>query len=259
MFTFYSGTTVNYTTLYDLDFTAQTPQTLSSNTDYTIDGKTWTKVNSAADATAAAVDSTGLRFRPASASDYNSGAFTMTMPHVYALLSTLCPTLDFTKSVRVWVYVGAFNGASNYDNTAMGFASSSSLTGSVTWIVVKRGYGLPGQGIASVINSDGTNSDTNYHDTKLTIGSTNNVVVMEFHPDGDSLYTPNEFRVFYGSYSSGWPDVSTLKQCTPARHTGDFVSRFTTANTRLFLGGMRAASGTSLDTSIARIKIEVRV
>jgi len=129
-------------TVLDIDFTTQAAQTFSTDGTYTIAGKTFTKGNSSADSTAAAlVPSEGLKFMPNAGSDYNGS--TRGMPYLWTPLNGILPAdlaYSWSSRIRLYVSLGSNNISANFDNFVLGLD-----TNSTTWgIIIKLGYGTGG-------------------------------------------------------------------------------------------------------------------
>lgn len=92
----------SWQTVLNLDFTMQTPQTMATDGAFTIAGLSWTKENSANDASSMAIDGTGLVINPAN-SDY-SGT-TRTCPLLRIPFASLpgCATMTWQSRIRVWI------------------------------------------------------------------------------------------------------------------------------------------------------------
>lgn len=116
-----TGSGGGWTTAFDLDFTAQTTATLSTDGNYTIGGLTWTKGNSSSDATAMQLtNGTGLTIRPISASDMGGGPSNTTAPFLWTPLSGLgLSSYDWQTSLRILLSIGSENGAADFDFTGI--------------------------------------------------------------------------------------------------------------------------------------------
>jgi hypothetical protein len=239
------STTADWTTAIDLDFTAESSQTLSSDTTYTIGGKTWTKHNSTNDSTAMAVtNGTGLVIVPKSTSDYFNGTYTM--PAIDIPLNSLDSKLGFGRYIRISCYVSSENTAANFDTFIFGI-----YDGTTTWgMMLARGRTGGGQGMDTEVT---TSSSTATVFKSLTVGSGQNVMILDIPQLGINCET-----FMYGTYSSGWPALTALTYGrTTAYNTTDW-SGLAPANPKLVIGARRAGSATSLSITVARIKVEYR-
>jgi hypothetical protein len=98
-------TNPGWTTKYDLDFAAQSTQTITADGNYTIGGKTWTMMNfantdSSASPRAGIVNGVGLKISAVSAADIAGG--TVTAPFLYTAASSIVSSWSNGK-VAVWI------------------------------------------------------------------------------------------------------------------------------------------------------------
>lgn len=248
-----SGNTVYanvWQTALELDFTAQTTQSISSDGSYTIGGYSFTKINSADDRVAMAVtNGTGLVVQPGTAGA-NGGDYInniRTLPALTMALSTYVPNFTLDTPIRVWLYNSADNAAANYDACVLAFERPNGNTN----YAAKKGY----SGALS-LNCTANFNASNQGQTNSTGVYTNNVFVLECLDGLSSLRS----RFFSGTFGNGFPGFSTLKQvATVGPSTGAFDSQFTgqPSDWNLLIGAQRAGSSTSTySTTIARIRIE---
>lgn len=238
-------------TALDLDFTAETTQSLSTDTTYTIGGKTWTKFNSTNDQAAMVItNGTGLVIQPKSTSDYNGG--TRTFPGIYLPISSIASVaLASATAVRVTVYISSQNIAANYDSVVFGIDSQSNVCG----YAVKYGRGVGAIGITTFVQANSSN--LGFNDTTVTLGSTSNVVRMIIPKFG--------WPAVGAAYAAGAGNV--IPTATSFLNGGQInydntarnMTGLTPANASLFLGAQRAASGTSLSITISRVVVEYKV
>lgn len=125
--------TVNWVTTLDLDFTVQSSQTLGSDAAFTVGGLSWTKMNSANDATAMAVtNGAGLVITPNSTSNISSS--TMTAPLLRIPMTTIIPNFTMMTPFRIWAWVSASNEAANFDEATFGiFVPNAGFTNQITY------------------------------------------------------------------------------------------------------------------------------
>jgi hypothetical protein len=233
----------SWTTALDLDFTAESSQTLSSDTTYTIGGKTWTKRNSTNDNVAMAVThGTGLVIQPKSTSDWNGATYTL--PLIDMTLSQL--SIPFGARVRIWVYISSQNITANFDNAAMGITTSTGAGG------YKLTYGR-GTNVGYALSTLSGTSTTTKDDVTMTLGSSNNVSVLLI-PN----YGMSSVQYLTGQYSAGFPAETALDLRRYIADANADMTGLTTSNAVLMLGALRAASGTSLSITMARLKVEWR-
>jgi len=240
-----------WTTALDLDFTAQPSQTLSTNTTYTIAGKTWTKYNSANDSVAMAItNGTGLVVQPNNSStDYNmTGGGGRSAPLLGLPLNSIIPNFNTRMRLRIWVYISSENNAAQYDNALFGVDVGA---GSVSY-VGQRGNGTngnPGFNGQMYFNASGGG----FFGRTQTLSSSNNVVMMEIPVLGDPIE-----MISAGSWGTDWPDISAMTDMTAYQFSGTVnASTLTASNAMVFLGAMRYQSATStFAVTFARIKVE---
>lgn len=119
----YSSTT--WQTVLDLDFTAQTTQTLSPDTTYTIGGLTFTKHNSANESSNTVLtNGTGIVFHPNTTGDCVNT--TRTFPLLFLPFSQLnIPNLNWETAIRVWADITSTTPTANFDNSILGIGNDS--------------------------------------------------------------------------------------------------------------------------------------
>ena len=105
----------NWITALNLDFTLEGSQTLTTDGNYTIGGKTWIKGNSAGDSTAMAVTGgVGLVIIPKQATNISGATFSD--PYLRIPLTTLIPLVTPFTPIRITMYVSANNLAADNDH-----------------------------------------------------------------------------------------------------------------------------------------------
>jgi hypothetical protein len=233
-------------TVLDLDFTVQTPQTFTTNGNYTIAGKTWTKANSTGDSSAAKIDSTGMVFTPTSAAEYAGG--TRSSPIMSVKLTDLYSSIDMSTGIRIWAYISSNNQAANFDGSVHGLDNGTTGYG---WAVY-GGRTLSGQGLS--IQSTFSGSGLGFLDSVQTLNTTNNVLMLEL-----SNVLDMNGSYYYGSWNNGWPAINTMKKAGLYTATSRAVATTTLlSDLQLFLSAKRGGSGTSLVVKFANIKVEIR-
>lgn len=242
------ATDSGWTTALDLDLTTQGSQTFSTNGNYTIAGLTFNKTNSANDASAPTLDSTGLTFQPGSTSDYNGSR---TMPAMFLKFADVIPNFDLSMDVRVTVYNSALNNTNNYDCSIVAVDTNSTTFG----VGIKRGHGTAGVGFQSFYNKGGSNV-SGFISSGSAPSSSNNVIVIETPQIGNLT----KYKTYDGAYPAAFTSPSVWNP-----HKGYAVATGTLSNDDvlasalgLTLGAQRAGSGTSLVVKFARIKIEYK-
>lgn len=240
-----------WVTALDLDLTAQSSQTLNSDTNYTIGGLTWTKTGSTNDRVAMALtNGTGLVITPKTTGTYN-GTPTRTCPMLYTDLATIIPQFYLGAPFRIWYYMSADGIASSGDFSGVAI---DNLSSSATTL---------GLGSTSRANSSGTRiiqyAGALGSSTVTSFNSNNNtdrVVVVQF-----STGPIGGVTVFSGSYSSGWPAVTSIRPCVFETTANTALSAAQDVVTglpmKLLIFG-ECTSGTPSYT-YARIRVDYRV
>lgn len=235
----------------DCDLTAQGTQTLSADGTYTFCGLTWTKINSASDASPTTLSASGLTFTPNSSSDYF--ASTVTAPSVRLSLSSLIPSLRSDMPVRVWAYVSAQNAGASFDSATIALESQPTAA-SLTNYALELGWTTnAAAGWMSQYNSNGSNVGQVAASGSPFNGY--NVGVVESNVGlGVGMAT-----FLAGTWSSGWPSWSSLRQTAqsgPPATIGSstFINGSNTYD--VLLGAHRAGSGTAFAATFARVRIE---
>lgn len=240
-----SSPVVGWQTVFDIDFTIQGAQTLTTNGTYLIGGVTWTKINSANDAVAMAVSDAGLVIQPGATSDLGAGR---TLPAIVVGLSSVDATISPTTPVRLWAYVSSANYTANFDGTHVGFSNS----GSPSMDVFSTFRGFSGaSGAALVTTIAGASGSTGVTGAPY---STMDVVLTEL-PQG---VAGAQARSLGGTYSAGFPVGAnvTAEVFWGGSSFSTYVAQ-PTSNWQALLGAMTAGSGTALVVTIARAKLEV--
>jgi hypothetical protein len=193
---------VAWRTALDVDFSAQGSQSLSTNTTYSIAGQTYTKINSANEATAMALtNGTGVVVTPtAGANDYNGA--TRTFPGLEVNLASIIPTFHLGMGIRAWILISVDTPVSNFDNSILAIDR-----GAAKAFVVKRGYGTGGIGFERFINLNSTNQG--FHNGVLVaMADSNRTMVLEANPIFGERITS------YHGTNTAWPALTAL-----TRHT----------------------------------------
>ncbi len=257
-----AGVNVGWVTAYDVDLTAQGSQSLSADQNYTINSKTWTKVNSNCDNVAMALTSgVGLVIQPknggaASNYDIQAGA-QRTCPLLSLPLAQIGTVLTQDFGVRIWVYNSVTNAAANFDNAVFGLDNASGAQATNISYVGVRGYTAAstiGIGCQTYYTSgaSGTARQAWFATDALTIGAANNVAVLEI----PSL-AGTTARLRYGSYSSGWPTEANLITGRTGVGAGlANITGLTPALMQVVLGAMRFNSATAFSTTFARLRVD---
>lgn len=244
------GESGDWKTVLDLDFSAETNQTLLADLAYTIGGKTWTKFNSANDGTGtpmALVNGQGLVIQPKSTSDYNGA--TRSFPGIQIPLSSLDSTIGLGARVRAIMYVSAQNITANYDSAIFGVDSGSAVAG----YLAKYGRGVTAIGVIPFIQAASAN--LGFLDRAVTLGATSNVLMIDIprlgHPAISVYYAPAAGVSPFIPADNAFQFLNTRDY---SNNTVDMTG-FTPTNMSLVLGAQRANSGTALSITIARVRL----
>jgi len=235
---------------WEVDLSAEATQSLSANQDYTIAGKTWTKVNSTNDQTAMALtNGTGLVITPkAGSTDYSADGSTRTVPMLKTRLDGIITNFHPGMWIRAWAYVSASNHAANFDSAILALENGTNLSH-----VLKRGYSSSASPNPGFIKHTICAATGTYRACGLS--DTHNVMVVEASPLVQAFPST---KTYSGTYSSGFPALSSL--------SGHLVS--TNGNTTipigaadptawmLVLGALRYQSVTSYACTFARVRLE---
>ncbi len=240
-------------TALDLDFTAQTTQTLSPDTTYTIGGLTFTKHNSANEASNCVLtNGTGITITPTSGTDIVNS--TRSLPLLFLPLSQLSiSNLDWSTAIRAWIYVSAANPGGNYDNSVLSFG-----TDSTDWNYnALRGFnGSQGLWLRRTINASSNNSGV----YGVTL---NNSSVQVISLTMDSTWG----NIYHGNLTT-WPGSTWPTTVRPMYSwtdgTGGVVDGFagnagTPGGLGVFFGAMRSGSVTAFASTFARLRIDYRL
>jgi hypothetical protein len=249
----------NWVTIIDLDFSAQSNQTLSSNTTYTIgtdingNNLTWTKANSANDSVAmAVVNGSGLVIQPSTTGSYSDT--TRTAPYIKLDLATYITNYYIGMPIQIWIYISADSLANTPDMVFCGLDNLSSSDSTIDQTVIGRRIGNPTGTQKSLRYAPGLAAAVTAHDVASALDSTDRVMMLSY-PIGRS----NGNATFYkGTYSSGWPAYSAL---IPYGRTTSATQDFSTTNDtitslprQLVIGGQCGTSAKSY--TVARVRID---
>lgn len=242
-----------YIQAYSLDFTAESSQTLSSNTTYTIGGKTWTKSNSASDNTAMAVtNGTGLVMRPKGDSTLydNTGR---TIPMLSTLMSGLIPGFTLRTPFRVQAYMSANNAAADFDFAILTVDNLTLASNAAFSFSSRKGYRGASGGLCHIANRT---LNASFSIVAQTTNYTDNVIGFEC-PLGIAGAIGSWTS---GAYSSGWPLDSAKNErgsYWPSGMDNSIVTAIgTAAQQSLILSAQRYASATALSVTWARLLVE---
>lgn len=241
----------NWITAIDIDFTTLSSQTFASDTNYTIGGLTWTKINSANERTASNLTTgVGITFFPAATGDY-FGA-TRTLPALFTNISSLINGFNLGTPLRVWMYNSADNSSANFDQVMVAVERPASSTN----VYVKRGF----DGSASLYTSANFNGSNSGQAINTTAGIYNNNVLLLEIRHGLLGF---DMRHTAGVYSNGFPNASALTSVGDylgATGVGNLAPMGAPADWSILIGAHRAGgTNTNYTTTIARLKVEYKI
>lgn len=246
-----------WSTILDLDLTAQASQTLSPDGNYTIGGKQWTKSNSANDRVAMAiVNGTGLVIQPVQSTDYHGG--TRSMPLITVPLSTLFPSIGLRHAVRLWVHISAdtisADGYPAYENSLIGVDG-----GSTDWAWLGLRGVVSGGGAKNITLKRELASNPLFSPFPVSnLDDYNRVQVVEIeHLSGYAA------QILFGAWALGWPAINALKAAVTTVDNIAGTARLETycppiANLMLLLGAGRAGSSANLSVTVAHVRVDVK-
>lgn len=240
-------------TALDLDFTAQTSQSLTTDGNYTIGGYSFTKINSANESTHLQLtNGTGLVFLPAAGgTDYFSG--TISLPAVRISLSNVIKNFSYSMPIRIWAYNSVNNSAAEFDQATLAVESAGVSAVNFNY-VFKRGFNNNNAfGYITTMNI----SSSNQGQQNEQAFTTDNVMVMEISRGLPAI----EFRTFTGSFSGGWPAATalnphTIYPLTTAQNPTTNIGQ--ASNWTVLLGAGRVNSATALNITYARLRIDYK-
>lgn len=234
-----------WTTALDLNFSTLSNQTMSTDGNHSVGGKTWTKQNSANEAAAMAiVNGQGLVIQPSQHTDFYNGD--RSAPLLYLPLTELgIPNLSWSTRLRLHVYFSTDNLAiTNYHRMFIAFEKlGTPPTSCPHTFALERGVYPPGN--TSIFYRQ-TSSGSAPGQTKVqTLDATNKTLVLEMNSGmfggnvvgghtstyGNSIDLDNWYTV--GTYPSG-----SISDCG------------------FLIGAMRAGSATALSVTVQRIVLE---
>lgn len=184
-------------TVYELDWTAEGNQTVSSDTTFTVDGNTWTSANQASSTTFGITNGTGLVITSASGSSLTWTQSSQTAPGFWVDLADLsADALDPTKDLWIWTHLSAYT---------LSTANNSAIIG--LWAPGTGNYSSIMHGQSLV----GASGSTVYPSVQRNTSWTN--VTGPGSAPGDVLvwrYTGGAVQCYVGTWSSGWPSTASL-------------------------------------------------
>ena len=245
-------TTGEWISLYEVDFSSLSTLDIKTSGDgsKTIDGKTWTAVNTGNASAFSITNGTGLII-----TSNNSGANWYLSNRAVPLLTIPFSSLGTFPSsphdIRASIHY-SFSPTAAYHYLWLASEKTSSPTGN-------RRHVAHGFGSYSILEQDVTNSGANGPNVGIVLPVGNNMLVAEFF---ESEASPiRAVRGYGGIYSGGWPASSSL---TPVGNTSIFVTtgyttQRTSGDTSLAIGCGNPSTGTPITATIYRCKVEYRI
>lgn len=240
----------SWQTALDLDFTAQTTQTLAPNGNYTIGGLSFKKENSANEVSSMVLtNGTGIVITPTSSTDLVNG--TRSLPLLFLALSQVSiPGLDWSTGIRAWIYVSASNPAANFDNTVLMIGNDST---DWSYNALRGNNSSQGLWLRRTINAS-SNATSVYGVT------TNNTNFQVMSITVDSLWG----NIYHGNLTTQvvppWPStvkpMNSYTDGTGGQTDGFAGNAGTPGAMGIAFGAMRSGSGTSFACTIARLRID---
>lgn len=234
-----------YQTTLDIDFSAQSSQTLSSNTTYTIGGLTWTRQNIANYPAAgngggiAVTNGSGVVITPQATTDYGTAVRTAPILHLpFSQLSI--PNLTWSTRIRVSAFMSADNIAANGDTGELIIESLPALGAvSTRYALASRGY----SGGGYLGYNDSSPSPTI---KAMTLDATNRALYLEMQLG--MIGASN--NVQYASALQATPTPAVYKLNAIAAPSVALSTMGVTLN------ALRAASATALSITWSRLIVE---
>lgn len=245
-----------WTTIYDVDFRTATPQTISTDGNYVVAGKTWTMANRAS-ADSVVIDSSGLTIDcNATNTDYANAV--NTAANFSVKFTDVIPNYDPLKhAVRVWVYISALNADQDFELAFLSLDRTGGSPVNKMLHMYKKGFinGLGG----NVHYANGTINNGTQGDIQTTANYSDDVLIIQLPFAGAS-----QFECISGLYNTGtnsWPAITDL------RHRWRYLMNYGTPGTvwnirdvdfpfKAVLGAQTVNTTNTLVVTFARFKIE---
>jgi hypothetical protein len=247
----------NWSTVLDLDFTAQASQSLAANGNFTIGGLSWQRENAANDRVAMALtNGTGVVIQPTT-SDYTvAGGTTRTAPLLWLPLSALnIPSLDWTTGLRVWI---AISGETSVADTGHGFFTGVDDNAAGWWPgygkTASNGFGtrlLRCGNLGSVGGAEGSNGGGAF--------ANNGVPVMRV--DVLALYKTQTVMFPASPGTAPWPSPGAILPNVAANNFQASLTPITQAVGAEFgivLGAFAAGPGDQYRINVTRIRVDAK-
>lgn len=257
--TFIPTSAVSWLTALDLDLTSLGNQTLNTDTTFSIGGLTWTKMNSANDASAMTLtNGSGIIVTPNSTS--NISASTFTPPAIRIPVTSIIPNFTSITPIRVWVWISSSNEAANFDEAVWGITVPNAGFPNQMTYNCYRGFAGAANGWGSQITM--LNSNVLFTTPAAQPTSTNRVGVMTMPSGTMGGLAP----LLTGTTVTGgvWPSLQSLTMTTIAASTSAASGSISTSSSgahalnelNFFFGAIRGGSATSFTCTFARIRVD---
>lgn len=254
-----AGSALSWITALDLDLTTQGSQTLNSDTNFTIGGLTWTKMNTANDASPMTLtNGSGIIITPNSTSNISAGTFTP--PALRIPITSIVPAFTSITPLRIWAWISSSNEAANFDEAVFGITVPNAGFPNQMTYNVYRGFAGAANGWGSQI----TMLDSNVLFTSPAAQplTTNRVGVMTMPSGVVGGLAP----LLTGPTVSGgvWPALQSLTLSTIGAATSASSGSISNSSSgahalseiNFFLGAIRAGSVTAFTCTFARFRVD---
>jgi hypothetical protein len=247
-----------WATALDLDFSAQSNQTLGSDTTFTIGGYTWTKASSTNDNVAMTViNGSGLVIQPKSTGSYNGT--TRTAPNLYIDLASIIPSYYIDMPIRIWFYISSHNMAANADAAGV-FMDNLGTATTICQQVIDQGFNATGRFLASA-SALISASLTFQTIVPAALSGVNAVMVV----NGSNGRLVGNTDTFYSAIGGGnaWPSTATIIPfCRSTFASGTLAEAnniVTGLPMKIGIFAQRGGSATALSVTVQKIRIDYKV
>jgi hypothetical protein len=246
----------SWRTELDLDFTAQPTQTLSTDGPHTIAGLTWTKGNSANDASPCVItNGTGLVLTPNGNTGYNGAG--RSSPYLWLPLPQIYAGLEWGQRLRIYLSIGAETASYGQANTYafMGLDTNSNHLA----VVCSRGSaGSLGLTTEHIIAATQVGYFTGTLQSGSSIDATSKTLLAEFD------LPPTVFKNYYAAglaAGAPFPAVGTflpsIAACVSVANRDFGPSSPLPANLGIILGTAKPNGGSAFQVTIQRLRVDV--
>lgn len=245
------GTTA-WSTSIDIDFKQEATQSLTTDGDYIIAGKTFTKVNSTQDATPMVLtNGVGVVITPVANTEIHGSVLAWTAPGFQLKMTEVTSEWDWATPTRVWIYIASQNSLADYDSVYLTLGRWGNLSTPYVGVISYRGYI---ENYGQYNRWFDMSSSLNYNFTDQSLYDDNDVLVIDFNAIGDAVY----FRC--GKWNNGWPPLNELSVTGLLSFTASAlvdVRRFGKGiDWTLGFGACRIGSGTNFVATIGALRVD---